>query len=314
MANSISHPLPLNKYEGKPGSANGWEESPATQTEQSFSQLTPLDRSLSQPTPLEIKSSEPTPIDQYRTNNQPQITVTSHPVGGIGPDHLALQYDDGNGNITTISAGPDWNPSNGSIPGQLENTPGRETDQNNDFVANVIPPDGMTTESYWGILQQAGNNYDNGLDYDLLPEVLFPDDTGYNSNSYVFGMLEATGGQAEGVNPGDYQGGLTPVPASEFQPDAQPTDANINPNFEISPDVNLPGGGTLTYSVPNTISVSLPGGGSLPYGSNGYTLAPPSSYPSSTPSTMPSGTIPVSMPGGGSLPYGSNGYTLAPGY
>jgi len=313
MVNSVSDRLPLNSGESKPGSANDWKALPASPLEQSLSQSTSLERTLSQPTALEIRSSEPTPIDQYRTNNQPQITVTSHPVGGVGPDHLALQYDDGNGNTSTISAGPNWDPTNGSIPGQLTSTPDRGSDENNDFVANVIPPDGMTAEAYWGVLQQADGNYGQDLDYDLLPETLFPDDTGYNSNSYVFGILGATGGQAEGVNPGDYEGGLTPVPTNEFQPDAPATDPNANPNFEVPPDVNLPGGGTLTYSVPSTTNVAVPGGGSLPYGSNGYTLAP-GYYPSSTPGTMPSGTIPVPMPGGGSLPYGSGGYTLAPGY
>jgi hypothetical protein len=80
-------------------------------------------------------------------------------------------------------------------------------------MGTVMPPDGSSPGAYFAALLAADSRYCDCLDYDLFPGAL-PGD-GYNSNSYVAGLIEATGGSTV-VDLGRFYGGGTPLPTSSF--------------------------------------------------------------------------------------------------
>jgi RHS repeat-associated protein len=136
-----------------------------------------------------------------------QVYVTGHRMGGIGPYHTALEYDDGTGQPTTLSAG--------STDGELRSDVNRPTDApvNNNTLGTVTPPAGVSPGRYFSNLLAADANYCDCFDYDVFPGAL--PGAGYNSNSYVPGLVRATGGVSS-VNLGNYYGGETPLPAEAF--------------------------------------------------------------------------------------------------
>ncbi|PIR24717.1 MAG: hypothetical protein COX62_08630 [Deltaproteobacteria bacterium CG_4_10_14_0_2_um_filter_43_8] len=134
------------------------------------------------------------------------ISVTGHNVGGIGPMHMAIEYTDEAGKTSTLSAGPEG--------GKLVSEPNRASDapEKNSTIGRVTPPEGVTTNDYINELRRADGKYCDCADYDLFPGV----SDSYNSNSYVRGLIEATGGKAS-VNFGNYYGGNDPLPERYFK-------------------------------------------------------------------------------------------------
>ena len=121
--------------------------------------------------------------------------------------HLAIEYVPEVGDPQTLSAGPE--------SGRLLSKPNRPSDVdpgNNYTVAGINPPDGMTIKAYFKTLKEADAIYCDCVDYDLFPAL----GDSYNSNSYVRGILEATGGSAT-VDFDDYYGGMKPLPKRYFE-------------------------------------------------------------------------------------------------
>ena len=134
--------------------------------------------------------------------------VTGHRFGGMGPYHTAVEYDDGTGRPTTLSAE--------GIDGDLTSDVNRPTDApaNNITLGTVAPPAGVSPGDYFSSLRAADALYCDCFDYDVFPGAL--PGTGYNSNSYVSGLIRATGG-VPSVNLGNYYGGATPLPPGAFR-------------------------------------------------------------------------------------------------
>ena len=91
----------------------------------------------------------------------------------------------------------------------------RSTDAptNNRTVGIIHPPDGVSVSDYYQELKEADNAYGDDLPYDI---------TGQNSNSYIRGLVEATGGTVkteagEVVEWDEYLGGNDPIDLSEFR-------------------------------------------------------------------------------------------------
>ena len=76
----------------------------------------------------------------------------------------------------------------------------------------VQPPDGQSAEELFEALLEADRHYCDCLDYDVFPGAFRGE--GYNSNSYVVGLIEAVGGT---VDLQDYHGANDPVPREAFQ-------------------------------------------------------------------------------------------------
>ena len=132
--------------------------------------------------------------------------VTAHRVYGTAR-HLAIEYVPEAGNSEALSAGPDGD--------RLFSRPNRPSDLdagNNYTVAAIDPPEGMTVEAYFKVLKKADATYCDCVDYDLFPAL----GDSYNSNSYVRGILEATGGSTT-VDFYDYYGGTKPLPERYFE-------------------------------------------------------------------------------------------------
>ncbi len=135
------------------------------------------------------------------------IYLTGHRVFQIGPYHTAVEYTDETG-PHIISAGPQGGLLVSGQDGQ------RPTDLPalNVTVGEIHPPFGVSTNVYFSSLRQADSNYCDCLDYDLFPGVM----NSYNSNSYVSGLIQSTGGNSDG-SIDIYFGGPKPVPPQYFQ-------------------------------------------------------------------------------------------------
>lgn len=133
------------------------------------------------------------------------IYVTGHSIGGAGPTHIAIEFTDGNGLPVTLSAG--------SKNGNLFSDINRPTDSPRyNFTVDVVtPPQGITSSQYFQRLKVADAIYCDCVDYDAIPGI----GNGYNSNSYVSGLIQATGGSTS-KNLGRYVGGNQPLPANYF--------------------------------------------------------------------------------------------------
>ena len=167
----------------------------------------------------ELNGDKPNQGDVVGGGRQPGIIyVTGHRVNGAGPYHLAIEYRSaGGGVVRWISAGPEGYPDNETLAdgvGTLFNGV-RPTDAPsvNETIGIANPPAGMSNDEYFAVLINASNNYDGQLDYDLFPEV----GDSYNSNSYVSGIISATGGSTN-VDLCGYVGGCKPVPSEYFNP------------------------------------------------------------------------------------------------
>jgi hypothetical protein len=154
--------------------------------------------------------------DEVRTEKAPRQTtrgfgtvyVTGHNIFGFGPIHTAIEYTSAYTPTTTISAGPE-----GATP-YLVSRRNRPSDHAalNMVVGTVSDPLNSVAESYFTELLVADANYDDDLWYAAFPAAPGT----YNSNSYVRGLIDATGGVTT-ANLSAFVGGSKPVPASKFQ-------------------------------------------------------------------------------------------------
>ena len=141
-----------------------------------------------------------------------EIHITGHKVGKIGPMHTAIEYTDSTG-TRWISAGPEDEKLVAGV-GTLTNSV-RETDapSENIVLGVVKPPNNMTNDQYFKELVKATGNYGNNVDYDVFPGIM----KSYNSNSFIGGIIEFTGGTSS-IDISNFIGGNNPVPASYFTP------------------------------------------------------------------------------------------------
>ena len=92
-----------------------------------------------------------------------------------------------------------------SLLGSLKSSPNNSGDQisNATFLQRVETPKGMTDTQFINNIIAAQSSYKNGLNYDLFPKA---GTDGYNSNSYVSGLIKAAGGTAPALNTnGEFQ-------------------------------------------------------------------------------------------------------------
>ena len=140
-----------------------------------------------------------TPDDQERVRNNPQFN----------------NVDENNMRYITISAGPEWN--------SLVSRPNRSSDVGEqEGSVEFAVPKGRSEFQYFNDVAQADANYNDNLDYDLFPAKdgqgsFFVADDGYNSNSFVSGILGATGAAAPRVPGVNLPGYEKPVPSECFR-------------------------------------------------------------------------------------------------
>jgi hypothetical protein len=136
------------------------------------------------------------------------VYVTGHRIFGLGPIHTAVEYTSVYTPQTTISAGPE-----GALP-YLVSRVNRPSDVAalNMVLGTVSDPQNPSAESYFAELLGADARYSDDLWYKAIP--VLPGQ--YNSNSYVRGIIDATGGVPT-INLSILVGGDRPVPMSKFQ-------------------------------------------------------------------------------------------------
>jgi hypothetical protein len=138
------------------------------------------------------------------------IYLTAHPVLRVGPQHTALEYLYTSG-TPLGSAGPQI-VSAGPLSGRLVYSRNRKSDHGNFVLGPVQSARYSTAKAHFDTLIRSAENYDNQLDYDLFPEA----GDGYNSNSFVAGLLDITAASATHAM-SSFVGGGKPVPAKEFE-------------------------------------------------------------------------------------------------
>lgn len=137
-----------------------------------------------------------------------KVYVTGHNVGGVGPVHTAIEYTSPDGTVTVLSAGP----RDGLLYSEVDaNGYGNDAPSDNFTVDVVNLPKNTTASQYVRRLIAADSNYGDNVDYDFFPEI----QDSHNSNSYVSGLLKATGGSTN-TNLGNYYGGGSPLPSCNF--------------------------------------------------------------------------------------------------
>lgn len=156
-------------------------------------------------------------VEPRREEREPgRIYVTGHRVGGVGPWHTAIEYEDDLGTYW-ISAGPEGftlegyeslvggvgTYGNGERPGDLP--------ERNATLGEVRPPPGIGNDEYFEQLRHGAEVYCNCADYDLFPAI----GGGFNSNSYTRGLIEATGGSSD-FDFSRVVGGERPLPPEYF--------------------------------------------------------------------------------------------------
>ena len=145
---------------------------------------------------------------------QIQKSIESDPidfsVGKVGPTHLAVEYSDGN-SIEWISAGPENGNLSDGIGSTGNNIRSTDAPSKNSYYGRVSPPAGQTVDQYWATLKQASSTYPGNVDYDTFPAL----SNSYNSNSFVAGIVSATGGNTT-LNFSNFVGGSKPLPPANF--------------------------------------------------------------------------------------------------
>ena len=150
--------------------------------------------------------SRTAPETEDIAKRQPNVVyITGHRVGWIGPFHLAVEYSESSTAKTTLSAGP--------IGGKLVSGINRESDFSGNVTLGTTTSNlGLSSAPYFVQMLSKYGNYSNNLDYELFPQ---SGTNGYNSNSYVHGLVNsASGGSSVEFN--QFVGGSKPVPNNEF--------------------------------------------------------------------------------------------------
>lgn len=152
-----------------------------------------------------LAAPKPAPMESGK------IYVTQRRVGKAGPVHLAINW--GAEGRQALGAGAHGLTLEGAEQLQAE-FPRSEDNPNNAFgnvlLAEIVPPDGIAPTEYINLLTYYADTY-SPQDYDLFPGI----SDGYNSNSFVRGLIESTGG-ATTVDFSNFVGGGKPVPKSAF--------------------------------------------------------------------------------------------------
>ena len=136
------------------------------------------------------------------------VYITGHRILAFGPIHSAIEYTSVYMPQTTISAGPE-----GALP-YLVSRLNRPSDVAalNMVIGTVSDPQNPSAEAYFAELLTADARYGDDLWYKAIPAL--PGQ--YNSNSYVRGIIDATGGVPT-FNLSLLVGGNKPVPMYKFQ-------------------------------------------------------------------------------------------------
>ena len=150
-----------------------------------------------------------------------KVYVTTHSIEGVGPKHIALEFKDNSG-THVVSGGPEkavpaLDPGS-LISGKDAERP-TDAPENNSTVGIVTPPEGMTPAQYFSRIQAADSHYCDCANYDYFPS---SNTSSVNSNGYVAGLIQATGGTTS-ANLSGFVGGGQPLPAGYFNyKDAKP--------------------------------------------------------------------------------------------
>lgn len=145
---------------------------------------------------------------RQRYERGPSLYVTGHRVLGVSV-HLAIEYRDENNNVETLSAFPKGFFEN--LESELNRSEDR--DPGNNFMVGVLPPpENVAPGDCFRTLQDVDDQYNDLAPYDLSP---YFDRGAYNSNSYVRGLIEATGGRTA-VDFDAYYGDSRPLPISKY--------------------------------------------------------------------------------------------------
>ena len=143
--------------------------------------------------------------DESDSGTDDRVLLRGRRVIGSGPFHTALQYGQ-----STISAYDD------DPRALFDGTLVSQVDWPNDHPALTMQLGAVDAAdapaAYWSRLLIADSRYDDDLKYDLFPSI---GQGGYNSNSYVSGIVQATAGIPT-IPMSRFVGGERPVPASEF--------------------------------------------------------------------------------------------------
>lgn len=137
----------------------------------------------------------------YHMVTSPYIDSARHFSIRITPDDQASvrnnrefnNVDDSGRRYTTLSGYPEPSVHLDHI-GTLAKEQNRSTDVGKQEGAlGVSTPKGMTEKQFISNLESAYGNYKGNMNYDLFPE---KGTSGYNSNSFAVGLLQAAGGKA----------------------------------------------------------------------------------------------------------------------
>ena len=133
------------------------------------------------------------------------VYITGYRVLWVGPFHLAVEYNSSNNIRSTLSAAPQ--------SGKLKSNLNRTEDMSGNIIFGVaISNLALAPSVHYLALKAKDSNYDDQLNYDLFPQI---GTDGYNSNSYVRGLIDSSSSSST-VNFNDYIGGDKPVPSNEF--------------------------------------------------------------------------------------------------
>jgi uncharacterized protein RhaS with RHS repeats len=143
------------------------------------------------------------------------IRFTPDDQSKIKNNHQFNNIDKDGNRYVVISAGPEYN--------NLVSRPNRSSDLGPQEGSKEFPvPKGKSEFQFFNSVARAVNAYNDDLDYDLFPakegegRTFVPDD-GYNSNSFVSGILGATGAKAPEINSVELPGYDKPVPSECFR-------------------------------------------------------------------------------------------------
>ncbi len=133
------------------------------------------------------------------------LLITGHNVGRFGPVHTAIENTSGASD--TVSAGSE----NGALEGDLNRSSDEASD--NYIIGLLLPPPGTSAQTYFSQLQTSTVNCCGGIGYDLFPSI----GNGFNSNSFIFGLIGSSGGITN-VSGSVFVGGGVPLPPQSFGP------------------------------------------------------------------------------------------------
>ncbi len=197
-----------------------------------------------------------------------EIAITGHRVGGIGPMHTAIQitpedvaryrndprFVEENGRLySTLSAGPSSLLDPTLVSDLLRSS---DAPSDNIWLGEVGLPPGLTENQYIEILFRADSLYADNLNYDLFPAIT--PGTGFNSNGYPVGIINATGGGFPNI-PSTF-GGNTPIPPNSFGPVIPAFDYSLSSGFELNLNQPNLGGSFGVDPIIPAFDYSLSGG------------------------------------------------------